>query len=65
MQATRTGDTLVVVTMLVAGTGIARVQYAKLMRVMKRQADGTWRFARVMGLPAPSASAVVLKHPCQ
>ena len=41
------------------------VQYAKLMRVMKRQSDGTWRFARVMGLPAPSASAVVLKHPCQ
>jgi len=41
------------------------VQYAKLMRVMKKQSDGTWRFARVMGLPAPSASAVVLKHPCQ
>ena len=41
------------------------VQYAKLMRVMKRQSDGTWRFARVMGLPAPSASGVVLKHPCQ
>ena len=41
------------------------VQYAKLMRVMKRQSDGTWRFARVMALPAPSASAVVLKHPCQ
>ena len=41
------------------------VQYAKLMRIMKRQPDGTWRFARVMSLPAPSASAVVLKHPCQ
>ena len=41
------------------------IQYGKLLRVMKRQSDGTWRFARVMGLPAPSASAVVLKHPCQ
>jgi ketosteroid isomerase-like protein len=41
------------------------VQYASVMRVMKRQSDGTWRFARVMGLPASSASAVVLKHPCR
>jgi len=41
------------------------VQYGTVMRVMKRQSDGTWRFARVMGLPASSASAVVLKHPCQ
>src|SRR5262250_2610746 len=41
------------------------IQYGKLLRVMKRQADGTWRFARVMALLAPSASAVVLKHPCQ
>jgi len=41
------------------------VQYGTVLRVMKRQSDGTWRFARVMGLPASSASAVVLKHPCQ
>src|SRR5215813_13052926 len=41
------------------------IQYGKLLRVMRRQADGTWRFARVMALPASSASAVVLKHPCQ
>jgi ketosteroid isomerase-like protein len=41
------------------------VQYGTVMRVMKRQSDGTWRFARVMFLPASSASAVVLKHPCQ
>src|SRR5215471_13741177 len=39
--------------------------YGKGMRVMKRQPDGTWRFARVMSLLAPSASAVVLKHPCE
>ena len=41
------------------------IQYGKVMRIMKRQSDGTWRFARVMGLLDPSASAVVLKHPCQ
>ena len=41
------------------------IQYGKVMRVMKRQPDGTWRFARVMGLLDPSASGVVLKHPCQ
>src|SRR6516164_4151861 len=41
------------------------VQYGKVMRVMRRQSDGTWRFARVMGLLDSSASAVVLKHPCQ
>src|SRR5215471_3777235 len=41
------------------------IQYGTVMRVMKRQSDGTWRFARVMALPASSASAVVLKHPCQ
>ena len=41
------------------------IQYGKLLRVMRRQSDGTWRFARVMALLAPSASAVVLKHPCQ
>ena len=45
--------------------GKVSIQYAKLMRVMKRQPDGTWRFARVMALLAPSASAVVLQHPCQ
>lgn len=45
--------------------GKVSVGYGQGLRVMKRQADGTWRFARVMSLPASSASAVVLKHPCQ
>ena len=45
--------------------GKISIVYGKGLRVMKRQSDGTWRFARVMGLPAPSASAVVLRHPCQ
>ena len=44
--------------------GKASIEYAKVMRVMKRQSDGTWRFARVMALRAPSAAGVVLKHPC-
>jgi ketosteroid isomerase-like protein len=46
--------------------GKVSVGYGKVLRVMKRQTDGTWRFARVMGLLEPSASAVgVLQHPCQ
>jgi len=44
--------------------GKESIFYGSVMRVMKRQSDGTWRFSRVMVLPAPSASAVVLKHPC-
>ena len=46
--------------------GKESIEYGKVLRVMKRQSDGTWRFARVMGLLDPSASAVgVLQHPCQ
>ena len=45
--------------------GKVSIAYGKGMRVMKRQSDGTWRFARVISLIAQSASAVVLKHPCQ
>ena len=41
------------------------IEYATVMRVMKRQSDGTWRFARVMVLPAPSEYAVALKHACK
>jgi hypothetical protein len=43
--------------------GKESIIYGKGMRVMKRQSDGSGRFARVMSLLAPSASAVVLKHP--
>lgn len=48
-----------------AQAGKTTIGYAKVMRVMKRQADGTWRFARVMAVRAPSAAGVVLKHPCR
>ena len=48
--------------------GKVSIGYGKGLRVMKRQSDGTWRFARVISLIDPSASGasgVVLKHPCQ
>jgi ketosteroid isomerase-like protein len=48
--------------------GKVSIGYGKGVRVMKRQPDGTWRFARVISLtdpPASGASGVVLKHPCQ
>ena len=38
--------------------------HGKVMRVMKRQADGSWKFARVMGLLDKSASAAPVAHPC-
>ena len=45
--------------------GKVSIGYGKGLRVMKRQSDGTWRFARVISLTGPSASTVVLQHPCQ
>jgi len=45
--------------------GKTSIGYAKMLRVMRRQSDGSWRFARVMAVLAPSASGVVLKHPCR
>ena len=45
--------------------GKESIGYGQVLRVMRKQPDGTWRFARVMGLVAPSASAGVLKHPCK
>jgi ketosteroid isomerase-like protein len=45
--------------------GKVSIGYGKGLRVMKRQSDGTWRFARIISLTEPSTSGVVLKHPCQ
>ena len=39
----------------ISKSGKESILYGKVMRVMKRQSDGTWRFARVMGLLSPSA----------
>jgi len=37
----------------------------KVLRVMKRQPDGSWKFARVMGFPEKVESAAPVSHPCQ
>ena len=36
----------------------------KVMRVLHRQADGSWKFARVMNLTDTLASAAPVSHPC-
>ena len=40
------------------------IDYGKGMRVMKRQSDGTWRFARVLFV-RDTSTGVLLTHPCQ
>jgi ketosteroid isomerase-like protein len=37
----------------------------KVMRVLHRQADGSWKFARVMNFPEKLASAAPVSHPCE
>jgi len=37
----------------------------KVMRVMKRQPDGSWKFARVMGVLEKLESAAPVAHPCE
>lgn len=37
----------------------------KVMRVMKRQPDRSWKFTRVMGFPEKVESAAPLSHPCE
>jgi ketosteroid isomerase-like protein len=49
----------------ISKNGKESIFYAEILRVMRRQSDGSWRFAAVMSQTAPSASAVVLQHPCQ
>ena len=36
----------------------------KVMRVLKRQPDGSWKFARVMGFVDGGESATPLTNPC-
>jgi ketosteroid isomerase-like protein len=36
----------------------------KVLRVLKRQPDGSWKFARVMGFPEKVDSAAPMAHPC-
>jgi ketosteroid isomerase-like protein len=35
----------------------------KMLRVLKRQPDGSWKFARVMGFPEKLVSAAPVSHP--
>jgi hypothetical protein len=37
----------------------------KVMRILKRQPDGSWKFARVMGFVERNESAAPLAHPCR
>ncbi|HTM16792.1 MAG TPA: DUF4440 domain-containing protein [Terracidiphilus sp.] len=37
----------------------------KVLRVLHRQADGSWKFARVMNLTETLASAAPVSHPCE
>src|SRR5437762_11829249 len=36
-----------------------------VLRVMKRQPDGSWKFARVIVFDEPKESAAPMSHPCQ
>ena len=37
----------------------------KVLRVLHRQSDGSWKFARVMNFPEKLASAAPVSHPCE
>jgi hypothetical protein len=37
----------------------------KVLRVIKRQPDGTWKFARVIGFTEPVEAAAPMSNPCQ
>ena len=37
----------------------------KVLRVIKRQPDGSWKFARVIGFPEQLEAAAPLSHPCE
>ena len=42
-----------------------RAMRGKVLRVMKRQSDGSWKFARVIVLPEKADSAAPMAHPCE
>jgi ketosteroid isomerase-like protein len=37
----------------------------KFLRVIKRQPDGSWKLARLMGFPETVDSAAPMSHPCE
>lgn len=46
-------------------SGNAKAVRGKVLRVMKRQSDGSWKFARVIGFPEQLESAAPMSHPCE
>ncbi len=40
------------------------IQRGKVMRIMRRQRDGSWKFTHVIGLADTIPSAAPVKHPC-
>jgi ketosteroid isomerase-like protein len=43
----------------------AKAIRGKMLRVMKRQPDGSWKFARVIVFDEAKESAAPMSHPCQ
>ena len=46
-------------------SGESKAGRGKVLRVIKRQPDGSWKFARVIGFPEKEASAAPMSQPCQ
>ena len=46
-------------------TGHDKPMRGKVSRIMKREADGSWKFARVMGYPEKLESAAPMSSPCE
>ena len=47
------------------GTGDSKPERGKVLRVIKRQQDGSWKFARVIDFTEKVESAAPLTHPCE
>ena len=45
--------------------GKVSTSQGKVLRVLHRQADGSWKFAWVMGFPEKLPSAAPVSHPCE
>jgi ketosteroid isomerase-like protein len=47
------------------GRGDRKPGRGKVLRVIKRQPDGSWKFARVIDFPEELPSAAPMSHPCE
>ena len=48
-----------------SGDGKVSTGQGKVLRVLHRQTDGSWKFARVMNFTDELASAAPVSHPCE